>query len=182
MIEKMENCEFKERLVIVKYLSLISFLIFLAIFWIASLVGKHFGALAFCAVLFISSVILGAAALILYSFKGLIRADQSGVYIRIILFGKTLSEKFYEYDDIERASCTVEKHNTRNLKYYEMVFVFELVGEKKLCFSKRLRIRFNLERKNPSAYLLVTSSEPMMRLYDFVMTNKKRISDEKYLQ
>lgn len=178
----MENYEFKERLVIVKYLSLISFLIFLAILWIASLVGEHFGVLAFCTVLFISSVILGAATLILHSFKGLVRADQSGVNIRILFFGKTLSEKFYEYDDIERANCTVEKHNTRNLKYYEMIFVFELAGEKKLCFSKRLRIRFNLERKNPSAYWLVTSSDPMMRLYDFVMTNKKRISDEKYLQ
>lgn len=178
----MENCEFKERLVIVKHIGLIATVIFLVLLQIALLIGKHFGALTFCAVFFISSVILGAAALVLYSFKGLVRADQSGVNIRILLFGKTLSEKFYEYDDIKRASCTVEKHKTRNLKYYDMVFVFELAGEKKLCFSKKLRIRFNLDRKDPSAYSSAVSGEPMMQLYNFVIMNKKRISDEKYLQ
>lgn len=177
----MEEFEFKERLVIVKRLGLIAILIFLAITLVAKLVGEHFGALAYCAVLFIGSLILGAATLVLSSFKGLVRADQSGVNIRILLFGKTLSEKFYEYGDIKRVSCTVEKHNTKNLKYYDMVFVFWLAGEKELCFSKRLKIRFNLDRKDPSAYWLVTSSEPMMRLYNFVMKNKKRISDEKYL-
>lgn len=178
----MEEFEFKERLVIVKRLGLIAVLVFLAMTQIALLIGGRFGALAFCAVLFISSVILGAAALILYSFKGLVRADQSGVNIRILLFGKTLSEQSYEYGDIKGASCTVEKHNTRNLKYYDMVFVFEFADGKKLCFSKRLRIRFNLDRKDPSAYSSAVSGEPMMQLYDFVMMNKKRISDEKYLQ
>lgn len=178
----MENYEFKERLVIVKHLGLIATVIFLVLLQIALLIGKRFGALAFCAVLFISSVILGAAVLVLYSFKGLVRADQSGVNIQILLFGKKLSEQIYEYSDVKRVNCTVEKHNTRNLKYYDMVFVFELANGKELCFSKRLKIRFNLDRKDPSAYWLVTSSEPMMRLYDFVMMNKKRISDEKYLQ
>lgn len=177
----MEEFEFKERLVIVKYLGLIAIVAFLAVSQIAVLVGERFGALAFCAVFLICSGILGAATLVLYSFKGLVRADQSGVNIRILLFGKTLSEQSCEYGDIERVRCTVEKHNTKNLKYYEMVFVFRLADGKERCFSKRLPIRFNLEKKAPTLYCAAISGEPMMRLYDFVM-NQKKNSDQKYPQ
>lgn len=176
----MEEVEFKERLVIVPYLGIIALVAFLLIPQIALLAREHFGTLAFCVVLLLCSVLLGAATLILYSFKGLVRADRDGVNIRILLFGKTISEKYYAYGDVQKVSCTVEVHRTKNLKYHEMVFVIRLADEKDLRFAKRLPIRFDLDRKNPSAYFLVTSSEPMERLYDFVMLNKKRISDEKY--
>lgn len=174
----MEKCEFKERLVIVEYLGAIAIMVFIALLYISTLIAEHFGALAFCAFLLISSATLGAATLVLYNFKGLIRADRNGVNIKILLFGIPLSEQSYEYGDIKRVSCTVEKHNTRSLKYYDMIFVFWLPDGKELCFSKRLKIRFNLDRKKPYAYGAAVSGEPMMQTYDFIMSNKSRIFRE----
>lgn len=176
----MEQFEFKERLVIVKHLGAIAIVAFLVVFSIAELIGEHFGALVFCTVLFICSAILGAATLVLYNFKGLIRADLNGVNIKILLFGIPLSEHSYKYNDIKRVSCTVEKHNTRSLKYYDMIFVFWLSDGKELRFSKRLKIRFNLDKKDPSAYYAAASGEPMMQVYDFIMNNRSKVYPEKY--
>ncbi len=177
----MEKFEFKERLVIVKHLGAIAIVAFLVICQITVLIGTHSNALVYFVLQLSLSAIIGAATLVLYNFKGLVRADRSGVNIRLLLFGILLSERSYEYGDIKRVSCTVEKHNTKNLKYYDMVFVFMLAGGKELCFSKRLKIRFDLDRKAPSDYYAAISGEPMMQLYDYVATTKKRLSDEKYL-
>lgn len=124
--------------------------------------------------------ILGAATLTLYNIRGLVRANQNGLNIIILLFGKTISERSYEYSDIKRTRCTVEKHKTKKVKYYDMVFVFWFAGGKKLRFSKRLKIRFNLEKKAPSAYYAVISGDHMMRLNDFVRKNRARVFNEKY--
>lgn len=176
----MEEYEFKERLVIIKHLDLIAIVAFLVITQIALLIGKRFGIVVFGTVYLISSVILGAATLILYNIKGLVRAERNGVNIRFLLFGKMISERSYEYSDIKRTSCTVEKHKTKNVKYYDMVFVFLLDGGKMLRFSKRLKIRFDLEKKDPSAYYSVISGEHMMRLNGFVSKNRARVFNEKY--
>lgn len=176
----MEKIEFKERLLIVKHLGVIAIVTFLVVFRIAELIGEHYGALVFCIVFFISSAILGAATLVLYNLKGLIRADLNGVNIKILLFGKPLSEQSYEYGDIKRVSCTVKKHNTRSLKYYDMIFVFWLSDGKELCFSKRLKIRFNLDKKDPAAYYSAVSGEPMTQVYDFIMNNRSKAYSEKY--
>ncbi len=211
----MEIFEFKERLVIVKHLGAIAIVAFLVICQISALIGEHSGALAYIAWQLLLSAIIGAAVLVIYNFKGLVRADRSGVNIKILLFGILLFERSYEYGDIKRVSCTVEKHNTKNLKYYDMVFVFMLSGgnagafshsaapqshlsigrfarrikeffkafdPKELCFSKRLKIRFDLDRTDPSGYYAAISGEPMMQLYDFVMINRKRVFDERYPQ
>lgn len=176
----MEEYEFKERLVIIKYLGLISCAAFLVISRAALLFLERFGIPVYCAVYLISSAILGAATLALYSIKGLVRADQNGVNIKILLFGKTLSERSYTYSDIKGTSCTVEKHKSKNVKYYDMVFVFLFAGGKKLRFSKRLKIRFNIEKKDPSAFYSAVSGENMMQLNAFVRENRTRVFHEKY--
>ncbi len=178
----MEKFEFKERLVIVKHLGAIAIVAFLVISQITALIGMRSNALVYLVLQLLLSAIIGAATLVMYSFKGFVRADRSGVNIKLLLFGISISERSYEYGDIKRVSCTVEKHNSKNLKYYDMVFAFMLAGGKRLCFSKRLKIKFNLDRKDPSGYYAAISGEPMMRLYDFVMINRKRESDEKYPQ
>lgn len=176
----MEEYEFKERLVIIKHLDLIAIAVFWAITNIALLIGVRFGISVFCAVYLTSSVILVAHVLTLCSLKGLIRANQNGVNIRILLFGKTISEQNYEYIDIKRTDCTVEKHKFKSTVYYDMVFVLLFAGKKKLRFSKRLKIRFNLEKKDPSAFYAAISNEPMMQLNNFVGKNRARVFYEKY--
>lgn len=176
----MEEYEFKERLVIIKHLDLIAFAVFWAITNIALLIGVRFGISVFCAVYLISLIILEAPVLILCSLKGLVRADQNGVNIRILLFGKTISEQNYEYIDIKRTDCTVEEHKIKYRKYYEMVFVLLFAGKKKLRFSKRLKIRYDLEKKDPSAFNADISNEPMMQLNNFVGKNRAKAFYEKY--
>jgi len=109
----------------------------------------YFNIMVYSVVILICSAILGATVLALHNLKGTVQADKSGVIIKKSVFGKKLSEKSYEYGDIEKASCTVQKHNTKNLKYYEMILILVFSDGKKLNFSKRLRIQFDLDEKTP---------------------------------
>lgn len=130
--------------------------------------AEHFNIMVYSVVILICSAILGAATLIMYNVKGSVQADTNGVKIKLLIFGKLLSERDYEYDDIKNVSCTVKKHITKLFKYYDMVFVFILADGKKLRFVKRLKLKYNIERKDPTDYYSAVGSEAMFNLYSFV--------------
>lgn len=169
-----EKYEFKERLEIVRYLGLISVSVFMIMFRALLPLAEHFNIMVYSVVILICSAILGAATLVMYNVKGSVQADTNGVKIKLLLFGKLLSERDYEYDDIKNVSCTVEKHRTKLFKYYNIVFVFILADGKKLCFVKRLKLKYDIERKNPDDYCSAVGSEAMFHLYSFVMNCKEK--------
>lgn len=132
-----------------------------------------------CGVYFASLTIFIAVIIVLYSLKRLVRADQNGVNIRILFFGKMISEQNYEYIDIKRVGCTVEKHKVKYMYYYEMVLTFMFSVEKKLCLYKDLKINTDLEKKDPSAFETAISNDPMMQLAKFVENNRVKAFYEK---
>lgn len=177
-----EKFEIKEKLKTVKHLGLIAILTFMLLFSVLLPLAELFNIMVYCVVLLICSVILGAATLILYNLKGTIQAGKNGVKIKKSLFGKLLTEQSYEYVDIEKMSCTVQKHNTKNIKYYEMLLIIVFADGKKLSFSKRLKIQFNLDIKHIRSYQSAVAGEPMMQMYNFIMNNRTRVHYEKHPQ
>lgn len=175
-----EKLEIKESLVIVKKLGLIAVLASMLLLNLLLPLAQHFNIMVYSVTLLICYAILGAATLVLYNFKGLVQADKNGLNIKISLFGKSLSEQSYKYDDIDNVSCNVEKHNTKNLKYYDMVFFLMLADGKKLHFSKRLKIKFNLDKKDFRSYQIAVASESMMQMYNFIISNKTRAYYEEH--
>lgn len=177
-----EKFEIKEKLKTVKNLGLIAILAFTLIFHIMLPVAVHFNIMAYSAAVLICSAIIGAATLALYNLKGAVQADKNGITVRRSLFGKLLSEQRYGYSDIEKTNCTVQKHNTKNLKYYEMIFTLVFADGKKFNFSKRLKIQFNLDKKHPRSYQTAVAGEPMMQMYNFIMNSRTRLYYENHPQ
>lgn len=175
-----EKFEIKEKLKLIKNLGLFAVLAFTLMFHVMLPLAVHFNIMVYSVVILIFSTILGAATFALYNLKGVVQADENGVNIRKSLFGKLLSEKSYKYSDIEKADCTVKKHNTKNFKYYEMIFVLIFSDGNKLCFSKRLKIQFNLDKKHLRSYQTAVAGEPMMQMYNFIMSNRTKAYYEKH--
>lgn len=172
---KTERFEIKERITTVNRLGLIAVLAFTLMFHILLPLAVHFNIMVYSVAVLICSAIIGASTLALYNLKGVVQADKNGITVKKSLLGKLLSEQRYEYGDIEKTDCTVQKHNTKNLKYYEMIFTLVFADGKKLSFSKRLKIQFNLDKKHPRSYQTAVADEPMMQMYNFIMNNRTRI-------
>lgn len=169
-----EKREFKERLDL-KYFDLLVYMGIIFMPHAAVRIAEYFNSRELLLILLPAfSAILGAALLTLYNVKGLVQADGNGVNIRILLFGKPISEHRYEYGDIDRISCKTEKHNGRHSGYYAMVFTFKFCGGKSMRFVKKLKMRFGLDIKDPSAYRTAVEAENMSRLYIFARTGKTK--------
>lgn len=178
-----EKCEFKERLEIIRHFDLIACMAFILMPGAALHIAEYFKSRKLLIVLLIAfSVILGAAVLAAYNIKGLVQADKDGVNIRILLFGKQISERRYEYGDIDRISCKTEKHNGRSSKYYAMVFTFVFCDGKRMRFVKKLKMKFDLDKKDPSAYCTAVGSEKMSHLYSFARNSKTQKYYEEHPQ
>lgn len=177
-----ERFEIKERITIVNRLGLTAVLAFTLMFQILLPLAVHFNIMVYSVAVLICSAIVGASTLALYNIKGVVQADKNGITVKKSLFWKLLSEQHYEYGDIEKTDCTVQKHNTKNLKYYEMIFTLVFADEKKLSFSKRLKIQFNLDKKHPRSYQIAVADEPMMQMYNFIMDNRTRVYYENHPQ
>lgn len=178
-----EKREFKERLEIIKHFDLLACMAFILMPGAALHIAEYFNSRKLLIVLLIAfSVILGAAVLAVYNIKGLVQADKDGVNIRILLFGKQVSERCYEYGDIDKMSCKTEKHNSRNSRYYAMVFTFVFCGGKRMRFIKKLKIKFGLDKKDPSAYCTAVGSENMSHLYSFARNCKTKKYYEEHPQ
>ncbi|MCM1023445.1 MAG: hypothetical protein NC395_05230 [Prevotella sp.] len=167
-----EKFEIKEKFVLVPNLGLIAIASFLLLLHISCEIGKFTGMIVLSVLLITGSALLGLGTLALANLKGTVEADTDGVNIKISLFGIRLSEKRYEYGDIKNMSCNAERHFTKLEKYHEMVLIFIFTDGKKLRFSKRLKIKFNLDRKDPRSYNIAVANEPMKRMYNFVMNQR----------
>lgn len=123
----------------------------------------------------VMSVILGVVTVVLHSFKYEVSADENGVTIKRIIFGKVLTEQSYGYDEVGMVDCYVQKHSTKNLKYYLMVFSIGLPDGKKLSIGKRLKCKYNSARKNPADYYSAVLDEQMMQTRSYILNNKTRV-------
>lgn len=173
-MEKNIDYEFKERSAVAYTLSM--YVILACFIWpvlIFCILNSDSGEIIYFIFIIVEILLLGAA-IFLRSVRSIVNADKSKLTVKNFALGNLVSTQSFDYDSIEAADCFVKKYAYKGKTRYSMEAVIRLEDGKKLKFTKDLKIRVNLHRRNPEQYNQLIASEPMLQLCRFVNTNKAR--------
>lgn len=140
-------------------------------FFIASLASAS-GIMFF--IVIILELISLAAVIILKSVKNVVNADKKKLTVKKFVCGKLVSTESFECADIESADCFVKHHMYKGNTRYTMEAVISFINGKKLKFTKELKIRVNMHKRDPQQFDRLVAAEPMLQLCEFVSVNMMR--------
>lgn len=129
--------------------------------------------LCFLEVLFLLVVAAAAWIAIMFgiywSFSGELVADEKGVTVVTMLFGKKIKEKFIEYSDIDYTDCGVSTYGTRGWGIsYSMYFTIKKKGGSKFTVSNRLNISSSFLANEPDKYKQYLHEQPLMKISHYI--------------
>lgn len=129
--------------------------------------------LCFLEVLFLLVVAAAAWIVIMFgiywSFSGELVADEKGVTVVTMLFGKKIKEKFIEYSDIDYTDCGVSTYGTRGWGIsYSMYFTIKKKGGSKFTVSNRLNISSSFLANEPDKYKQYLHEQPLMKISHYI--------------
>lgn len=106
---------------------------------------------------------------IYWAFSGELIADENGVTVVTMLFGKKIKEKFIEYSDIDYTDCGVSTYGTRGGGiFYSMYFTIKKKGGSKFTVSNRLNISSSFLANEPDKYKQYIHNQPLMKISHYI--------------
>ena len=106
---------------------------------------------------------------IYWAFSGELVADERGVTVVTMLFGKKVKEKFIEYSDIDYTDCGVSTYGTRGRGvFYSMYFVIKKKSGSKITVSNRLNISSSFLANEPDKYKQYIHNQPLMQFSHYI--------------
>ena len=121
--------------------------------------------------LFFAAIAVWAAIMlgIYWAFSGELVADENGVTVVTMLFGKKINGKFIDYSDIDYTDCGVSTYGTRGWGiFYSMYFTIKKKSGSKFTVSNRLNISSSFLANEPDKYKQYIHNQPLMKISHYI--------------
>lgn len=150
------------------YTAFISGWVFFTAFMMMYINELH-GALIVVVISGILTMTAVVACVIISDSHGLITADDDGVTVVSVFFGKEIIRPKMEYDKIECAECDVKTVGTRyGGVLYKMFFTVKMKDGSEISVFEELNIESGLPASKPDEYKNYINQQPLMQLCRYI--------------